>query len=321
MAERRMGIIAFLLCLVLCLAPCLAQAASTVNAAEAIDVDKDCSLTLSYRYKGTGIANVPVKLYRIADVSSDFQYTLTAAFASSRLELNGIQTTGEWNVIRSTLIGHILANNIKPNHSAVTNKAGSAYIAPLKPGLYLAAAVETSSCTFDAALIAMPGLGSNGLWQYQITVSPKGQALPPVEPDEKLEYKILKLWKGDAGKGVRPSRVKVEIFRNGKSERTVTLSKENNWSYKWTAPNDGASWKVVERNVPEAYVATVDKRSTTFVLTNTLTPDNPPSDDLPPLEDSPQTGDSPHILLYTALMYISGIILVIVGITGKRKRE
>lgn len=185
--------------------------------------------------------------------------------------------------------------------------------------MYLAVNGEVENGSFDPALISLPALGADGIWQYQAEVSPKGSELPPVNPDEETEFRILKLWRGDDGKGVRPKSIQAEIFRNGERHHTVILSEENNWSYSWTAKEDGASWTVTEPDVPEGYVMTVEQRGTTFILTNTLPAENPPKEELPP-SDSPKTGDSPHILLYTALMYASGIVLVILGLTGKRKR-
>lgn len=313
-----MGIIAFLFYLCLCLAPCCAQAASTLDAAEFISPEKDCSLILSYRDDGAALKDVPVKLYRIADVSADFQYSLTSPFAASGLVLNGIQTVGEWNVIRSTLETYILANDIEETLSSVTDRTGCARFEGLKPGLYLAGAVHGEQCSFDSALIALPGLDEKGLWQYQLTASPKPVEKPPVEPDEEIGFKVLKLWKGDSALSDRPQSIEVEIFRNGTSDRIVTLSKENNWVYSWTAKKDGASWKVAERNVPEGYTVTVEERPTAFILTNTLSADEPENPENPP-EVSPETGDTSNIMLYTVLMYVSGIVLVLLGIAGKRK--
>ena len=111
MAKRRMGIIAVMLCFCLCLMPCTAFAASTNDAKEAIITDRECSLTVSYRYDGNAFSDQSVKLYMIAEVSTEAQYTLAPSFAASGLILNGVQTTGEWNVIRSTLEAYILANS------------------------------------------------------------------------------------------------------------------------------------------------------------------------------------------------------------------
>lgn len=344
MAKRRMGIIGFLFLVCLCLLPCSAHAVSTADAAEPISVESECSLTVSYVYNGTAFSGVPVKLYHIAEVSADFQYTLTAPFRSSGLDLNGLQTVGEWNVIRSTLESHILANHIEADFSVVTDLNGQVRFESLEPGLYLAIADEVVQdglhCIFNPALVALPGLGTNGIWQYQITVTAKGEVLPPIEPDETIQLKVLKLWKGENNRTERPQSIEVEIFRDGVSYQTVTLSENNHWSYAWTTEDIGADWMVVERNIPLGYTVTIEEHSTSFILTNTWLPDRPPSEEPPPEDppsenpspeewppkdypsaDAPKTGDTPHVLVYTVLMYVSGTALILLGITGKRKHE
>ena len=342
MAKRRVGIMLLLICFWLNLMLFPVQAASTEDAKEPIALDRTCTLTISYRCDGAACAGVSVELYRIADVSADFQYTLTEAFQNSRLTLNGVQTVGEWNVIRATLESYILGNRIPEDARAETDRSGKVRFDGLKPGLYLAipepVIEDDLTCIFDSALVALPGLGEDGLWQYRVEVTAKSEILPPLKPNETKEFRILKLWKGDDHGAHRPRSIQVEIFRNGKSYETVTLSEKNNWSYSWSAPADGAKWMVIERNIPEGYAVSVEKRGTTFIITNTLCPEPPGGDHptekpptnptnptekpnpRPPAPDEPKTGDTPHILLYTVLMYASGIILVLLALTGKRKR-
>ena len=305
MAKRRMGLIALLLCI--CLMPWRALAVSTADAKAPISPDRACSLTLCY-----GVAGQRVQLYKIAEVSADFQYTLTEAFAYTNLVLNGIQTNGEWDVIRSTLEVQLVAEGIAPTVAAETDEAGQICFDRLQPGLYLVSGVQTEGYVFSSALVALPGLDSEGDWQYDLTVTPKGEPLPPVEPDEEISLKVLKLWKGDKGSTQRPKSIEVEIFRNGTAVETVVLSEENNWSYSWTAKNDGARWQVVERNVPPGYTMTVEQRETAFVLTNTLDSEEP---------EPPKTGDTAGILVYTLPLYAAGGLLVVLGLTGKRKRH
>ena len=318
MAKRRMGIIAFILCICLYLIPCQVQAASTSDAKEPISTNENCSLTISYCSGGIAFSELPVNLYKIADVSADYQYTLTSSFEKSNLILNGIQTVGEWNVIRSTLETYILANDITAGFNAKTDFEGKASFDALKPGLYLAITEriiqDETTYVFDSALIALPGLGADGLWQYQVDVTSKSEIIPPSRDDEEIELKVLKLWKGDGGSSARPATIEIEIFRKGTSYQTVTLSENNHWTYTWSAKDDGSDWKVVERNIPTGYTMTIEERETSFVLTNTLNrdvPDNP---------DSPQTGDTSNILLWVILMIVSGSMLIILGITGKRNR-
>ena len=318
MAKRRIGLIAFILCICLYLIPCQVQAASTADAKEPISTNENCSLTISYCSGGIAFSELPVKLYKIADVSADYQYTLASSFEKSNLILNGIQTVGEWNVIRSTLETFILANDITADFNAKTGFEGKASFDALKPGLYLAITEriiqEETTYVFDSALIALPGLGADGLWQYQVDVTSKSKMIPPTQDDEEIERKVLKLWKGDGGSSVRPTTIEIEIFRNGTSYQTVTLSENNHWTYTWSAKDDGSDWKVVERNIRAGYTMTIEERETSFVLTNTL------NRDVPDHPDSPQTGDTSNIMLWVVLMIVSGSMLIILGITGKRKR-
>lgn len=317
MAERRMGIIAFVLCFCLLLMPCQVQAASTSDAKEPISADRDCSLSISCCNDGTPFSALPVKLYKIADVSADYQYTLTPSFEKSNLILNGIQTVGEWKVICSTLEAYILAYGVTADFNAVTDTEGKASFDSLKPGLYLAITDRViqneTTYVFDSSVIALPGLNADGLWQYHLDVTAKSELIPPSE-DDKIELKVLKLWKGDNGSLTRPATVEIEIFRNGTSYQTVTLSEDNRWTYTWSAKNDGSDWKVIERNIPQGYTMTIEERQTSFVLTNTL------DRDVPYNPDAPQTGDTANVMLYFILMIVSGSMLIILGITRKRKR-
>lgn len=319
MINRKIGILFVLLCLCFRLMPYQAMAVSTSDAVEPIIPEKECSLTISYCYGETAFSGVEVKLYRIAKVSADFQYTLTQPFASSGLILDGVRTAGEWNVVRTTLETHILAYDISAEFTAVTNEAGQVSFGALKTGMYLAIGSQVEmqglQYRFDSALIALPGLGMDGRWQYQVSVNAKGEALPPIDPDETIELKVLKLWRGDENRKDRPESVEVEIFCNGISYETIILSEENHWAYTWSAKDDSSNWMVVERNVPQGYTVTIEERQSTFILTNTWTPTYPDDPDKPP-----PTGDTSNILLHILLMIGAGSMLIVLGVAGKRSR-
>ncbi len=80
MVKRRMAVIVIMLFFCFGLMSSYVLAASTTDASRPIDVDKECTLTLTYICNEIAFENVPVKLYRIADVSDDFQFTLTPNF-------------------------------------------------------------------------------------------------------------------------------------------------------------------------------------------------------------------------------------------------
>ena len=238
----------------------------------------------------------------------------------------------------------------------MTGQGGGVRFEGLKPGLYFAktgSAVQNNLIyTFESPLVSLPGTGGSD-WQYDVAVTCKSQVIPmpppdDPEPEEPLHFKVLKLWKGDSGQDTRPESVEIEIFCNGESRQTVILSEANHWSHTWTAKSDGSDWTVAERNIPAGYVLTVTEKGTSFVLTNTLTPDNPeepedpdnpngPGDTPPdtpdspgtsdetetpvkPSGDTPKTGDTSNVLLYMILLYVSGCALIILGIIGKRKK-
>ena len=316
MVKRKIGILLLLICFCTGFFPRHAQAITVEDAQEKIDPEKTCSLTMSYCYDGVAFSDATVKLYKIADVSADCHYTLTSAFSGSALIINGIRSQGEWDGIRTTLEAYIIAHHIPADHTTATDPDGQASFEALETGLYLAVVGEVAQgdlrCYFASALVALPGLNEDGYWQYQVEVHAKAAALPPVDPEETIDLKVLKLWKGDEGRNDRPKSVEIEIFRNGVSYKTVTLSQENNWCYNWSAKDEGASWMVMERNIPAGYMMMVEERGSSFVVTNTLNIPEPPV-------DPPKTGDTFNLLLPILLLGISGSALLLLGIAGKRK--
>ena len=317
MISRKIVTLFVLFCLCFHLMPYQAMAASTSDAVEPIIPEKECSLTVSYCYGEKAFSGMEVRLYRIAEVSADFEYTLTPTFTNSGMILDGIRTVGEWNVVRSTLEAYVIANSLSPEFTVLTDENGEAAFDNMKTGIYLAlqcqAEDEDMQYLFDSALITLPGLGVDGRWQYQTAVNAKGEALPPIDSDEEAELKVIKLWRGDENQSVRPKSVEVEIFCNGESRETVILSDETNWSYTWSAKDDGSRWTVVERNVSDGYTMTVEERQSTFVITNTWVPTTP---DIP--DDPPGMGDTSSMLLYAIIMVCSGTLFIIVGVTRKR---
>lgn len=319
MEKRILALISLIMCLSIFLTPCTAYAASTADAVEPIKTSEDCSLTMKYDHDGVGFEDITISLYQIATVSSDYQYTLADGFSATNLSLNGISSTGEWNTIRTTLESYIAANNPMPYLALQTDENGQVCFTTLEPGLYLVASVQCSEngfrYYFASVLTAVPDLNEDGTWNYNVAVNSKPDIDNPTGED--LQYSVLKLWKDEKDNSRRPT-IEVDILRNGETVETVFLSEENKWSYSWWAEDDGSSWSVIERNVPDGYKdgydKKVDNRTTTFFIINSI-PDAPENPDIP------KTGDTVNVGLYIMLMCISGIALVILGITGKRKSE
>ncbi len=131
------------------------------------------------------------------------------------------------------------------------------------------------------------------------------------EPDE-TELTVKKVWddKKDENKK-RPDSVKVTLYANGKSTgKTLTLSKDNNWSgtFKDLPKNDDG--KAIKYTVKEAtvgsYKASYSYSGTTATVTNTFS-------------DIPVTGDTSGVLGFAMIMAVSAAALVVLTILGKRK--
>lgn len=103
----------------------------------------------------------------------------------------------------------------------------------------------------------------------------------------------------------------MDILKNGEKISEQILSEANDWSYAWTAPDDGSVWQAVERDVPEHYTVTVREENNIITITNTTT-------ETVPDPKLPQTGDNSHIELYVLLMALSGTVLLLLGIAKRR---
>lgn len=336
MKKRKSAWISLILCLSLFWMPCTAYAASTSDAVEPVSVSEKCSLTITYACSGTVFPGTSVSLYKIADVSSDLRYTLTDDFQAASLQLNGVTSTGEWNTIRTTLEAYIAANNIAAHAARTANDDGQVFFQDLTPGMYLTAPIQCSRdgfrYCFASVLSAVPDLNDDGTWNCDVNITPKADINSPSK--EELQYKVLKLWKDAGNSSNRPDSIEADILKNGEIVKTVVLSDTNHWSYTWYAEDDGSVWQVAEQNVPNGYVMTIEQRTTTFTIINSISheldtpPDEPAEPDTSPYQpdtpvnsDIPKTGDTFHAGLYITLICISGIALVLLSVTGKRNTE
>ena len=290
-------LLAAALCLLLCV---------QVFAAESVDLERDCSLTLHYTQRDAALAGQEIALYRAGDVHENGTYVLTLAYP---VEIQGITSEAEWQEAAATLSAYLMADAVTPHYTATTGETGTVSFTGLTPGLYLirglSAAVPEGTCVFADFFLFLPR-NESGSYTYDVDANPKHASFVPTGE----EYSVLKLWKDAGAAAERPGEVQVDILKDGVLAESVTLSAANDWRYSWSAPA-GHSFTVVERNVPQGYTVTVTENQTSFVITNTAPPDT----------DNPQTGDSAPILLYILLLCLSGMALVILGIWALRRKN
>lgn len=159
---------------------------------------------------------------------------------------------------------------------------------------------------------------------------------------------VNKEWILDDG-GEAPVSVTVELLRNNRVYKEVTLDEDNDWSHTWTGLEDHYNWRVREADVPDGFTAEVSHRGTIWTITNDDipedpetppeepdepdepdTPEDPVTPDEPDVPDTPDTPDEPNTpneptLPQTGqnwrlvwILAITGAVLVLVGILGKK---
>lgn len=295
--------------LVACLILTLAFAVPT-SARELVELEKPCTLDLTYKYEETFFEGEEIKVYKVADFTRVGVYELTDMFDEYPIDISDIKTQDEWNAIRDTLVAYIAADSLVATATATTNADGVASFTDLSVGLYLVGGIITDyiddgTIEFADFLISVPGLDEDDKWVYDVDAMPKSVYHEPVY--EEIPYSVIKLWKDSGNEDKRPEDVDVEIFKDGELVESVKLSADNDWKYSWIGLDDGSVWTVVERNVPEGYTLTMENKEATFVVTNTFVPVEPP------------TGDSFDAQPYIIAICVAGALLIVLGIIRHKK--
>lgn len=94
---------------------------------------------------------------------------------------------------------------------------------------------------------------------------------PPYEPQtENLQVK--KAWDDDNNKqNKRPTSVSVTLYNGSQAVEKVTLSEENNWSYRWENLDANGNWSVLETGIPSGYIPSYHVNGEQVMIINTGT--------------------------------------------------
>lgn len=285
----------------------------TASARGRVDVDTVSSLALSYSYEGQAFSGLNIRIYRVAEISSDSVFGLTGAFADYPVEVNYLKTQDEWKQVASTMDAYVVSDGIEPDQTAVTGEDGTVHFTELPAGLYFVESVraeyDKGYCDFTGFMISVPNVDVNDEWVYDVVATPKSLYVE-VEPED-ITYTVNKLWKDAGNEKERPQSVELGLYKDGTLVETVILSSENDWTYTWIAPDDGSVWHAVERNISKGYTVTLEQQGNAFFVTNTYIEE----------PDIPITGDTANLNLFMIVMTISGTVLLIVGVGSLRGKK
>lgn len=295
----------------LCLAViCLMMLRPFPVSAVTLDPEAEASLTLHYQKDGKSFEDLKVSIYRVAEAFSNGTFKLIAPFSSYPVNIYHVTSQEQWKNITSTLSAYIVADQVAPDREEQTDAQGIASFAGLKTGLYLVSEVvaENSDGTyvFNQFMVYLPTPQPDGTYDYTIEANPKCIQFVP-----KTHYTVTKLWQDAGNQSARPKEVTVDIYKDGVLQETQILSAGNNWSYTWyVSVEDPGKWTVTERSVAEPYKVTIQENGSSFSIINTCQTQPKP----------PQTGDSFAPLPWILAMCISGVLLLILGIYGRRRK-
>ncbi len=292
----------------MCLALSLSAFCLGITARGAVDMNKKASLTVVYGFGDEYFEGIPVKIYRVGAFDPTGNFELCDSFVGYPLAVGTVKSQSEWQQIADTAASYVVSDSIAPTASATTNAAGKAEFTELELGLYLVTKyrvdIENGWVEFFNFMTVLPAVDTEDNWVYHSEVRPKYTFGEYTVED--IDYSVVKLWKDVGYEHERPQNVTVEIYRDNALVETVTLSAENDWSYKWTAPDDGASWTVIEKGTPEKYTVSLSVRDTAFYVINTYS------------DTSTETGDIAGNYMFVAM----GAALIGIGFVffGTRRR-
>lgn len=294
-------------CVMAALLFCVMLLQQTVFAA---DPEQTGSIRLNY----SAVDNAEFRVYRAGEITDNWEFVLTGAFQDIPADLNDLDTEA-MTELSETLAAYAAADGIEHDYSGRTDENGQVVFEGLTKGLYLIVgeSVIRDGMRYDPVpfLLTVPSQDAEGEWNYQTEADVKYETSVPEK--EETEYKVVKCWVGDGSGSVRPVRITVDILKDGVLYATQTLSSDNNWSFSWSAEDDGSVWQVVEREIPDDYTVKVERNKTAFMLTNTYTGDLP--------EDVPKTGDAFSPLLLVSILSLSGMVLILIGLMIRSRRE
>lgn len=282
----------------------------SVQAVTPLEPDRPATLTLHYQKEGVAFGNLQVEIFRVAEAFPDGSFQLIEPYASYPVDIYDITEQAQWDHVAQTLYGYMVANGLRPDRQGQTDANGTVTFTDLKTGLYFVREVtgENTAGTyvFNQFMVYLPTPQQDGSYLYQVEAYPKCTAFTP-----KTQYTVTKLWRDSGKQNQRPGEVEIEIYKDGVLQETRRLNTGNGWTYTWyVSASQQGKWTVLEKNVANNYKVTVEQKGSHFSVINTIRTK----------PNTPETGDLFSPLPWILLMSFSGVMLLLLGLYGRRRK-
>ena len=289
--------------IILCFTVILSVAVFNLFQVAAVEVNKNCSLTLNECLSGLN-----VHLYRVASVSKDGSYEYTDEFKDAEntsIDLNKLETSEELKNAAMTLKGY----SVNKEGMTKTTTSSTLTYSNLNTGLYLVVAdnlvIDGKTYTYLPYLISLPQST-----KYDVSIN-----FVKYSEVHSHEYKIIKQWKDNGSIHLtHPKKIEVELYNGSALVETITLDAKNNYAYSWKT-EQVMNYSIKEKKV-KGYKGIVSVSSndakTEYIITNT-------SVDTP--STNVKTGDSTRINHWIMLMSAAGLLLIVLGKLFKHVKD
>jgi len=241
------------------------------------------------------IEGAEITLYHVADVlakDNKLVYTYNESIKDCKADLTNLSQS------LTSEINHCISNKEVPSQVKVTDKDGKVKFENLELGLYLVKQTKNVSgySNIDSFIVNIPKNIDNK-WTYDIKAEPKTDII------RLMDLTVEKKWDIENGDNT-PKYVTIELLKNNEVIDTITLNKDNNWTYTWKQIEESDEYSVREKNIPIGYTATYRQEGNKFIVTNT--------------KSLVQTGQNTSIIFVFAGL---GLVSIIFGIIFNKRNK
>lgn len=282
------------------------------------DADGTIRLIADYAYQDNEF-----HIFRVAENTAD-GFVPAEAYRDYRISLEA-ETASEWRALAATLAAYTQRDRIAPLASRMTDSSGAVEFCGLEPGMYLVMGETRMKNGYRYRPVPfLVVLGEEDFLSAQVKY--EEDYVGGGDISGKMALSVRKVWKDSGSESLRPDSVIIQLLSDGEVCDTVVLNEENQWSFVWNDLDRDGNWNVAEDKVPMGYTVSIEQESSDFTVTNTCmsAAAGPGAASVPSASafgtQSPETGDEGSIILWIAVLVVSGAAVRTLGCFVKRKR-
>lgn len=221
------------------------------------------SLTIVCKSDNEPLYGMNWKIFAAGKRVSDNKIEFTGDFADYPVFLPDLETSSLQDAA-NTLENYAVLDSIEPFAKGSSDPGGNVTFTGMADGIYLVTGDKLSIGSRIYIPMAMfveitGGKAVNAYAKFTVRQKPSF--------DDQM-YRVRKVWQyDDSFIQLRPVEIKVEIYRNNEYVETVTLNKQNEWTYDWTG-DASSSWRVKEINIQGNYKVVYRNNETQYILVN-----------------------------------------------------